>query len=445
MTTAIRPKTDDLLPPHNPEAEEALVGALLIDPGSIIRVEPLMAGPGDFHDERGQAAYAAMLAVHHRGQAVDVLTVGDEMGDGHTVWLMDMTGRVPTSMHAEHYARIVARDGARRRLIDAAGRIAVMGYDQAQDPDEAASEAVGLLTEAFRKDGRGKILPEHLSAYYDRIEALSRGYGKRTGLPTGFQDVDTLLKGLNGYVIVAGRPSMGKSSWVQDVILYNAERGKRIAWFSLEESAEAATNRLVAKRSGLTVTDLRDGRIGDWALFLGAVDGLHRTGGAVLLDDTPGIHAGELRARCMRMAASGGLDLVVIDYLQLMHADDKWRNRQEYSKTNDVSQALKTLGRELAVPVLAVSQLSRALESRQEKRPTLADLRDSGALEQDADVVIFIYRDEYYHPDTTPQPGIAEIIVAKSRDGPTGMALLAFEGRCVRFRDVELRTMDEIL
>ena len=147
----------------------------------------------------------------------------------------------------------------------------------------------------------------------------------------------------------------------------------------------------------------------------------------------------------MRMAAAGGLDLVVVDYLQLMHADDQWRDRQEYSKTNDVSRALKILGRELGAPVLAVSQLSRALESRQEKRPTLSDLRDSGALEQDADVVIFIYRDEYYHPDTTPQPGIAEIIVAKSRDGPTGMALLAFEGRCVRFRDVELRTTDEIL
>lgn len=438
------------LPPQNIEAEEAVLGALLIDPDAIIRLTTILR-PEDFYREKNGWIYDAVFALHERREPVDYLTVVDELDRrgqldevGGAGFMTSLINAVPTSIHAEHYSRIVERTATRRRLIDAAGQIAGLAYQEADDVEEVVDHAEQILFGVSERRISRELVPikQVLSEYYDRVEYLTRHRGEMIGIPTGFSDMDKLLGGLqrSDMIILAARPSVGKTSLALS-IAHNAAKkyGQRVAFFSLEMSNEQVVQRLISAETEIDSQRLRRGEIVDdeWGRFMKATSDLAET--LFFVDDTPGISALELRTKARRLHAEVGIDLLVVDYLQLMRGDYRSENRvQEISA---ISRALKGLARELNVPVLAISQLSRGVESRTDKRPILSDLRESGALEQDADVVIFIYRDEMYN-ENTERKNIADVMVAKHRNGPTGTVALYFKKELAQFREAELRTTE---
>ena len=435
------------LPPQNTEAEEAVLGGLLIDPDAIIRVATILR-PEDFYREKDAWIYDAIQILHERREPVDFLTVCDELERrgrlnevGGAAFITSLINAVPTSIHVEHYARIVERTATRRRLLDAAGQIAALAYQEADDVEEVVDHAEQILFGVSERRISRELVPIKvvLSAYYDRIEYLTRHRGEMIGIPTGFSDMDRLLGGLqrSDMVILAARPSVGKTSLALS-IAHNAAKkhGQRIAFFSLEMSNEQVVQRLISAETAIDSQRLRRGDIAEdeWGRFMKATSDLAET--LFYIDDTPSISALELRTKARRLHAEVGIDLLVVDYLQLMRGDFRSENRVQEIST--ISRALKALARELNVPVLALSQLSRSVESRQDKRPILSDLRESGALEQDADVVIFIYRDEMYNENTERQ-NIADIMVSKQRNGPTGTVSLYFKKELAQFREAEMR------
>lgn len=435
------------LPPQNIEAEEAVLGALLIDPDAIIRVATLLR-PEEFYREKHGWIYDTVLALHERREPIDFLTVCDELDRreqldevGGAAFITSLINAVPTHIHAEHYARIVQRTATRRRLIEAAGQIAVLAYQEADDVDEVVDRAEQILFGVSERRLSRELVPikQVLSDYYDRIEHLTRHQGELIGIPTGFGDIDKLLGGLqrSDMIILAARPSVGKTSLALS-FAHNAAKKfrQRVAFFSLEMSNEQVVQRLMSAETGIDSQRLRRGEIaeGEWGKFMKATSDLSEM--LFFIDDTPGISALELRTKARRLHAEVGLDLVAVDYLQLMRGDYRSENRVQ--EVSGISRALKALARELEVPVLALSQLSRGVESRTDKRPILSDLRESGSLEQDADVVMFIYRDELYN-ENTERKNIADIIVAKHRNGPTGTVSLYFQKELAQFREAEMR------
>ncbi len=435
------------LPPQNVEAEEALLGAILIDPDAIIRVAAILR-PEDFYREKNSWIYETALALHERREPIDFLTVCDELERrgqlnevGGPAFITTLINAVPTSIHADHYGRIVERTATRRRLIEAAGQIAALAYQEAEDVDEVVDRAEQVLFGVSERRISRELVPirQVLSEYYDRIEYLTRHRGEMIGIPTGFADIDKLLGGLqrSDMVILAARPSVGKTSLAL-TIAHNAAKKyrQRVAVFSLEMSNEQVVQRLISAETGINAQRLRRGEIeeAEWGRFMKASSDLAET--YLYIDDTPGISALELRTKARRLHAEIGIDLIVVDYLQLMRGDFRSENRVQ--EISSISRALKSLARELNVPVLALSQLSRGVESRTDKRPILSDLRESGALEQDADVVIFIYRDEMYN-ENTERPNIADIMVAKHRNGPTGTVSLYFRRELAQFLEAEVR------
>ncbi len=438
------------LPPQNIEAEEAILGAILIDPDAIIRVATMIR-PEDFYRERHGWIYDTALALHERREPIDLLTVCDELERreqldqvGGTQYITALVNAVPTSIHAEHYARIVERTATRRRLIEAAGQIAGLAYQEADDVDEVVDRAEQVLFGVSERRISRELVPirQVLSDYYDRVEYLTRHRGEMIGIPTGFTDLDKLLGGLqrSDMVILAARPSVGKTSLALS-IAHNAAKkyDRRVAFFSLEMSNEQVVQRLVSAETGINAQRLRRGEIeqDEWVLFTEATGKLSES--HLYIDDTPGVSALELRTKARRLHAEVGVDLIVVDYLQLMRGDYRSENRVQ--EISSISRALKALARELNVPVLALSQLSRGVESRTDKRPILSDLRESGALEQDADVVMFIYRDEMYN-ENTERPNLADIMVAKHRNGPTGTVSLYFRRELAQFLEAEVRRQE---
>ena len=449
--TPVRQRTPvrslERLPPQNLEAEEAILGALLIDPDAIIRVATILR-PEDFYREKHGWIYEAILLLHERREPVDFLTVCDELERreqlnevGGAAFISTLVNAVPTSIHAEHYARIVERAGTRRRLIDAAGQIAALAYQESDDVEEVVDHAEQILFGVSeRRVSRELVsIKQVLSDYYDRIEYLIRHRGEMIGIPTGFADIDKVLGGLqrSDLIILAARPSVGKTSLALS-FAHNAAKkfAKRVAFFSLEMSDEQVVQRLISAETGIDSQRLRRGEIEEheWGRFVTATSQLAET--LFFIDDTPGISALELRTKARRLHAEVGLDMIAVDYLQLMRGDFRAENRVQ--EISSISRSLKALARELNVPVLALSQLSRSVESRSDKRPILSDLRESGALEQDADVVIFIYRDEMYN-ENTDRKNIADILVSKHRNGPTGQVALYFKKELAQFREAELR------
>ena len=441
-------KRIERLPPQSIEAEEAVLGALLIDPDAVIRLATILR-PEDFYREKHGWIYDAMLTLHERREPVDFLTVCDELERrgvldevGGAAFITTLINAVPTSIHAEHYAHIVERTATRRRLIGAAGQIAALAYQEADDVEEVVDHAEQVLFGVSERRISRELVPvkQVLSEYYDRIEYLTRHRGELIGIPTGFVDLDKLLGGLqrSDMIILAARPSVGKTSLALS-IAHNAAKEKyrkRVAFFSLEMSNEQVVQRLISAETGIDSQRLRRGEIeeAEWGRFMKATSDLAET--LLFIDDTPGISALELRTKARRLHAEVGIDLLVVDYLQLMRGDFRAENRVQ--EITAISRALKGLARELNVPLLALSQLSRGVESRTDKRPILSDLRESGALEQDADVVIFIYRDEMYN-ENTERKNIADIIVAKHRSGPTGQVALYFKKALAKFYEAELR------
>ncbi len=440
--------TPGKLAPHNIEAEEAVLGALIIDPDAILRVSTFLE-PGDFFLQRHQWIYEAIRRLHERREPTDLVTLTDELErqgrladiGGPTV-LSDLISATPTSIHVEYYGKIIERTAVLRRLIDGAGKIAQLAYDDMEDVEEIIDRAeaivFGVSEQRVNKDL--KPIRQAIDAYFDRVEYLSQHQGEIVGIPTNLKDLDKLLGGMqrSDLLILAGRPGMGKTSLALSIALQAARKwDKRIAIFSLEMSDEQLVQRLLSAETGIDSQRLRLGHIRDdeWPILMQATQLLANT--SVFIDDTPAISVMELRTKARRIEAEYGLDLIIVDYLQLMRGNTRSENRQQ--EISFISRSLKELARELKVPVLALSQLSRAVESRHDKRPMLSDLRESGSIEQDADVVMFVYRDEIYNPDTE-FPNIAEIIVAKHRSGPVGQFQVYFKKELTQFIDLETRT-----
>lgn len=448
MTNGAPDTVPDKLQPHNVEAEEAVLGSLLIDPDAILQVSTFL-DPTDFYVERHGWVYEAVRDLHERREPADLVTLTDELERrgqlrdiGGPAYLSSLINATPTSIHVEFYARIVERTGILRRLIDAAGQIARLAYQDTHDAEEVIDRAEEIIfnVSARRTDRDLRPIRQILDKFYDRIEYLHQHQGEIIGIPTGLADLDKLLGGLqrSDMVVMAGRPGMGKTSLALSIALQSARRWqKRVAVFSLEMSDEQLVQRLVSAETGIDSQRLRLGAIQDdeWPTFIQATNLLGNA--PIFIDDTPAISALELRSKARRLHAEHGLDLLIVDYLQLMRGDFRSENRQQ--EISFISRSIKGLARELNIPVLALSQLSRQVESRHDKRPMLSDLRESGSIEQDADVVLFIYRDEVYNPDTE-LPNIAEIIVSKHRSGPTGVFSVYFKKQLAQFVDLEVRT-----
>jgi replicative DNA helicase len=434
------------LPPQNIEAEQSVLGSLLIDPEAILKVMSSVR-PEDFYRETHALIYKAIVDLHERRQPADFVTLCDELERrkeleqvGGPGYLTSLINAVPTSVHAQYYGRIVERTATLRRLISAAAEISNMAYERAEDEDRILDQAEQLIFGVAQRSIERELVPLQtiLSDYYDRIEYLYEHRGETVGVPTGFIDLDRLLGGFQraDLIIVAGRPGTGKTSLALSVADFAARKhGLCIAVFSLEMPAQQVVQRLVSGATGIESQRLRTGDITqeELARITRAMGELSET--SVYIDDTPAIAPMELRAKARRLQAEHPIDLIIVDYLQLMQAGLRMENRVQ--EVSYISRQLKSLSSELNVPVLACSQLSRAVESRVDKRPLLSDLRESGSIEQDADVVMFIYREEMYVEDTF-RPNIADIMVAKHRNGPTGQISLRFMKEQAKFVNLEL-------
>ncbi len=434
------------LPPQNVEAEQSVLGSLLIDPEAILKVISSLR-PEDFYRETHALIYKAIIDLHERRQPADFVTLCDELERrkeleqvGGPGYLTSLINAVPTSVHAQYYGQIVERTATLRRLISAAAEISNMAYERADDEDRILDQAEQLIFGVAQRSIERELVPLRtiVSDYYDRIEYLYEHRGETVGVATGFFDLDRLLGGFQraDLIIVAGRPGTGKTSLALSIADFAARKHELcIAIFSLEMPAQQVVQRLVSGATGIESQRLRTGDITqeELARITRAMGELSET--SVYIDDTPAIAPMELRAKTRRLQAEHPIDLIIVDYLQLMQAGLRMENRVQ--EVSYISRQLKSLSSELNVPLLACSQLSRAVESRPDKHPLLSDLRESGSIEQDADVVMFIYRDEMYDENTF-KPNIADIMVAKHRNGPTGQISLRFMKELAKFANLEL-------
>ncbi len=440
---------EDRLPPHNVEAEEAVLGSLLLDPTCIVQIADFLR-PGDFYREKNNWVYEADIALYDRRNVIDVVTLCDELErQGHLAdvggpaYISTLMNAVPTAAHVEHYGHIVERCATLRRLITAGTDIVRLGYLEDADPavalDKAEQLVFGVAERRLSRDFT--TLREALRDYFDQIDTLHAHHGKLLGVPTGFHDLDDLLGGLHNsdLVIVAGRPSAGKTSFATSIAQHVAVSEKKpVALFSLEMSVEQLVQRLLCSEANVDSQRLRGGFIDDeeWQRITEAMGTL--SDAPMFIDDSANITAMELRAKARRLKAEHDISAVFIDYLQLMQGSGRENRVQEVS---EISRSLKGLARELNVPVVALSQLSRAVESRTPHTPILSDLRESGSIEQDADVVMFVHREEMYDQNTEKK-NIADIIVAKHRNGPIGTIPLRWFGAQTRFADLAVQPAD---
>ncbi len=436
--------------PHSREAEEAVIGSVLINPEAYYDVAQFLL-EDDFYIHRHRWIWQAFTRLHEKRQPVDFLTVSEELDNmeqldeiGGPAYLTALINNVPSSLHAEAYGRIVEETAIRRRMLQSANDIAKLAYQQdlavGTVLDDAEKSVFGISERRLTRDLQP--IQQVLSDYYDRIDLLANRGGETYGVPTGFIDLDRLLGGLqpSDLLIIAGRPGMGKTGFLLSVAKNAAQTFKKhIAIFSLEMSNEQLVQRLIAQETGINSQRLRTGQLGEdeWPLFTHAIEVMSDT--HIYLDDTPAITPLQLRTKCRRLHLEFNLDLVLVDYLQLMTGDSRVENRVQ--EVSYISRNLKVLARELNVPVLAAAQLSRAVEQRADKRPVLSDLRESGSLEQDSDVVMFIYRPDIYEQDTLKQ-NVAEIMVAKHRNGPVGSLELVFRSNLAKFENAATRHVD---
>ncbi len=440
--------------PQNAEAEASLLGALLIDSDAIVKVADTVS-PSDFFDKRHQRIYEAMLQLYENHDALDVLTLSDKLkNNGHLdsiggpAYLTELTNFVPTAAHAEQYADIVAQKAMRRRLIAASKEITDMGYDESKQLRALIEEAEVKLFDVSQQHVKQDVvsLEKVLEESFDRLDDLHKDKSKIRGVPTGFKDLDSMLAGFqrSDLVILAARPSMGKTAMALNIAHNVAvQAGLPVLIFSLEMSKEQLVDRLLSVESGVDAWALRTGNLtdADFEKIGHAMGTLSEA--QIFIDDTPGISVSDLRTKARREAHRHPLGLIIVDYLQLMSGGSRFGS--DYSnrvqEISEISRGLKGVARELNVPVLALSQLSRSVESRSPQIPQLADLRESGSIEQDADVVAFIYREEYYNPETDRKK-LTDILVKKHRNGPVGNVELYFENEKQRFRSVDTRHKD---
>ena len=433
------------VPPQSLEAERSVLGALLQDPFVVgPSLEVLTAE--DFFAPQNQAVYEAIRAVSNRGSAVDLITVDEELsrvgkldGIGGSDYLMRMMQDVPTTANTTYYISILKEKAVLRRLIRATSEISRMSYQQQVPLDSILEQSEKMIFDITMRQGSGTELEhgqEILTRTFEQIGDLARLKGKIAGVPTGFRDLDACLTGLHGgeLVLVGARPSMGKTSFAINIAAHAAKQGYTVAIFSLEMPKEQIMLRILCGEARVNMQAVRSGTLKDrdWENLSLVLPKL--AGEDLYIDDTAGITPSQVRSRCRRLMLDKKLDLIVIDYLQLMTADGRNENRQ--LEVSEISRRLKAIALELKVPLLACAQLSRANMQRSDKRPMLSDLRDSGSIEQDADVVMFLHRPNYYEENATEeQKNLAEVIVAKQRNGPLDTIKLNWLSECTMFTD----------
>jgi replicative DNA helicase len=446
---AIAPAVLEKLPPSNVDAEQAVIGSLLLDRDALVKISGFLL-PDDFFRDSHRVVYEAMLELYRRNEPVDIVTVADELerneelqAAGGLGYIHSLATVVPTAIHVEYYAEIVQRTSLKRRLISVAGRIAGIGYDDGLEVDDAFNQSEAMLLELIqRRVVRDFVkIDEVLSAYFENLEEAMRNAGKLTGLPSGFAELDNKLGGFqkSDLIVLAARPGMGKTAFILNIADHVATWAEQqpagrngVAIFNLEMSAEQLVQRMIACRAGVNLQHLRNGGIQEWehARIVDAIGKLAQV--PIFFDDTGDISVMEVRSKARRLQAEHGVGMIIIDYLQLMRGRGRENRVQEVS---EITRSLKAMARELGLPVLAVSQLSRSIESRADHRPMLSDLRESGSIEQDADIVMFIHRDRD-NPDRENQ---ADIVIAKHRNGPVGEVALQFFGAYQQFADLPMR------
>ena len=435
--------------PQNVEAECGVLGSIIIDPEAIVQVADFLHSD-DFYRDAHRTIYEVILQLYEQREPADFITISDELERrnkleevGGASYITSLINQVPTSGNVEYYGRIVERTSILRRLIHAAGQIAAIAYEEG-DADVALDRAEQLIFNISQRHARSdfSLLRDILSEYMNKLDQLHERRGTIVGVPTGFTDLDRLTGGLqrSDLIILAARPAIGKTSLALSLAHNSTVKYQHsVAIFSLEMSKEQLVQRLLSMDAGVDQQRLRTGWIEDdeWDRIIYAMGTLSEAN--IWIDDTPGITTVEMRSKARRLQAEHGIDLIIVDYLQLMQSvlGSGKRNENRVQEISEVSRNLKALARELNLPVLALAQLSRAVETRQSKVPQLSDLRESGSLEQDADIVMFIYRDDIYNPESE-RKNIADIIVAKHRNGPVGEVSLYFQASQTRFRDLEL-------
>ncbi|MBU9710908.1 replicative DNA helicase [Evansella tamaricis] len=438
----------DRTPPQNIEAEQAVLGAIFINDQALVTASERLV-PEDFYRAAHQRIYTVMLSLAQKGEPVDLITVTSELQTkkwleevGGVSYLSDLAGGVPTASNIEYYSQMVEEKSLLRRLIRVATNIAQEGYAADEDVDSILNDAEKTILEVSQKKNSGAFISikDVLVEAFDKIELLQHSAGEITGIPTGFTELDQITAGFqrNDLIIVAARPSVGKTAFALNISQNVATKtDENVAIFSLEMGADQLVMRMLCAEGNIDAQRLRTGKLldEDWQKLTMAMGSLSKAG--IYIDDTPGIKVNEIRAKCRRLKQERGLGMIMIDYLQLIQGDARsGEGRQQ--EVSEISRSLKGLARELEVPVIALSQLSRGVESRQDKRPMMSDIRESGSIEQDADIVAFLYRDDYYDRESEKKD-IIEIIIAKQRNGPVGTVELAFVKQYNKFVNLEKR------
>ena len=435
------------IPPQNLDAEMSLLGAVLIDEETLADISEHVT-PKDFYDKKHGTIFSAMMRLYEKHKPVDLLTLTEELKQkkeidivGGSTYLTELTNYVPTSAHAEAYAELVAQKAVRRRLIKASAEISELGYNEETSTQEllekAETELFSVSDQSLKQDLVS--IESILTDSFDRMEELHRNKGQLRGIRTGYRDLDNMTAGLqrSDLIILAARPSMGKTTLVTNLAYNVATIAKQpVLFFSLEMSKEQLVDRMLADASGVDAWNIRTGNLSDDD-FSKLSDAMGEMAEApIYIDDTPGLSVLEMRTKARRATHEQPLGLVIVDYLQLMQASGGSRDGNRVQEVSEISRGLKLIARELNVPVIALSQLSRSVESRPDKKPLLSDLRESGSIEQDADIVMFIYREAYYNPETDRQ-NITDLIISKHRNGPTGSIELYFHPERLRFMSLD--------
>jgi len=435
------------LPPNNVEAEKAVIGAMMLDSNAIMVCSEILTA-GEFYQQQYGIIFDALVEMYRDGIGADLVTIQNKLREKEVTpelysveYLGELLASVPTSANVKFYAEIVHEKAVLRRLIKVTEQVTRECYMDSQPLEDILEDTEKSVFDVIQQRGGSEFEPirDVVLRTLDSIEKAAKQKGNITGLETGFRDLDAKTAGLqkSDLILIAARPAMGKTAFVLNIAEYVAlHSNSTIALFSLEMSKEQLVKRMLAMNSMVDSQKIRTGDLedDDWDKLVGSVRKIGNSN--LVIDDTSGITASELRSKCRKLKIEQGLDLVIIDYLQLMTGAGKRKSDSRQQEISDISRSLKVMARELDVPVIALSQLSRAVESRPDKRPMLSDLRESGAIEQDADIVMFIYRDEYYNPDSEKK-GVAEVIVAKQRSGPTGPVELAWLSQYTKFGNLE--------
>lgn len=437
------------IPPQNIDAEKSLLGAILIDEDVLSDASEIVK-PKDFYDKNHQTIFNGMISLYEKHSPVDMLTLTDELKRknqleiiGGSAYLSELTNYVPTATHADAYANMVAQKAVRRRLIKASSEISEMGYDEEADVQEMLSKAESELFSVSDQSLKQDLvsIESILTDSFDRMEELYQNKGAIRGIRTGYKDLDNMTAGLqrSDLIILAARPAMGKTTLVTN-LAYNVAtiEKKAVLFFSLEMSKEQLIDRMLADAAGVDSWNIRTGNLSDED-FAKITDAMGELAEApIYIDDKPGLSVLEMRTKARRIAHEQELGLIVIDYLQLMQGS-KRNDNNRVQEVSEISRGLKLVARELNVPLIALSQLSRTVETRTPPIPQLSDLRESGSIEQDADIVSFIYRPGYYEPDNPDVANITKLIIAKHRNGPTGEVQLYFHPERLRFMSLDKR------